>query len=93
MDGNWKDWDTVKHPQPIVEHYFYCGQRETAGKPLLVELTQKYLDILSIKYIHFFPLQVKFEIYDSDGNSKNLNKKDYMGKKEVNLDTIVQQKR
>jgi len=37
--------------------------------------------------------QVKFEIYDSDGNSKNLNKKDYMGKKEVNLDTIVQQKR
>ena len=59
---------------------------------MLVELTQKSLDILSIK-VHGFPLQVKFEIYDSDGNSKNLNKKDYMGKKEVNLDTIVQQKR
>ena len=55
-------------------------------------LTRKSLDILSIK-VHGFPLQVKFEIYDSDGNSKNLNKKDYMGKKEVNLDTIVQQKR
>ena len=84
MDRSWEDWDTVKHPQPIVEHYFYCGQRKTAGKPW-VELTQWSYYAASNTC---FPLQVKFEIYDSD------DKKDvYMGKKEVNLDTIVQQKR